>query len=342
MTALSLRHRQELATLLVLNRQEQGAGSSMFEDLNLEYQQRICQMVFENPESLQAPEALLSQLQDLLPDQVLAAFLPKNPRENLLATLSGVKAEILEALANALEDEHPQAARQVRSRVFKMEYLSKTPDASVEALMWELIPNHLSPFELHYLLCDQPPAVVDKVLKNVSRRNADYARQCLPKISPQLTDYRKKLQEALICTALKLDACGAIALYHGDCNPSNAPVSPHDLEDPTGLLLELHETMAVYRGYCDTCIQRILRETDNKTLATSLAVSDDEIWNKFINNCSTRLAEMIQNDLQYLVMQRGLYVTDIAEAVETLQHTTEALYRAGELDCRPIMIKSKQ
>lgn len=339
MSALSPSHQLQLATLLVLNDAETGGASISFEVLSLQKQSEICKLIFENTIALSNEESLLHQLDKYWGADASVNLCPTNVRVRLLSILAKLPPDAIDALAIALEQDSPSSSRMVRSRLFRMEYLSRTPDASVQTLMRELLPRHIKPTELHFLVRGQDEKVINKVFKNISRRNAEEARAGLEKLSLKVSPYTLELQQRLIDVALKLDYAGCIALYHGSSNPEADPLSPEILDYPSGRLMELRETLSVYEHYCDTCIQRILREIDNRTLATAMAIADDAVWNKFIGNCSTRLGEMIKNDMEHIIMQCGLYTSDLTEAVATLFKITDLLFEAGELDCSPTRLR---
>ena len=50
----------------------------------------------------------------------------------------------------------------------------------------------------------------------------------------------------------------------------------------------------------DRSIQRVLREVENSELAVALKNANEEVQNVIFNNMSTRLVDMIKEDMEYM------------------------------------------
>lgn len=77
-----------------------------------------------------------------------------------------------------------------------------------------------------------------------------------------------------------------------------------------------------------TAIQRFLRDVDTKDLLIALKGSGDEIAQVFYKNMSTRMAEMMKEDAQYL---HGVRIADVEEAQQRMVAIIRKLEESGEI-----------
>lgn len=77
-----------------------------------------------------------------------------------------------------------------------------------------------------------------------------------------------------------------------------------------------------------TAIQRFLRDIDTKDLLIALKGSGDEIAQVFYKNMSTRMAEMMKEDAQYL---HGVRIADVEEAQQRMVAIIRKLEESGEI-----------
>lgn len=75
-------------------------------------------------------------------------------------------------------------------------------------------------------------------------------------------------------------------------------------------------------------IQRFLREVDTKDLLVALKGSSDEVSEVFYNNMSTRMAETMKEDAQYL---HGVRLVDVEDKQQKLVAIVRKLEEAGEI-----------
>ena len=83
-------------------------------------------------------------------------------------------------------------------------------------------------------------------------------------------------------------------------------------------------------------MQNVLKEVENKTLALALKMASEELKEKIFKNMSTRAAEMVQEEIQYMGPVRIADVeacqTQIVEIVRRLEEAGDVVIqgRGGE------------
>lgn len=75
-------------------------------------------------------------------------------------------------------------------------------------------------------------------------------------------------------------------------------------------------------------IQRVLREVENNTLAIALKGTTEEVRRVIFSNMSKRMAEMIQEDMEYMGPVR---IRDVEEAQQKIVNIIRKLEDAGEI-----------
>ncbi|OOO00130.1 MAG: flagellar motor switch protein FliG [Epulopiscium sp. Nele67-Bin004] len=103
-----------------------------------------------------------------------------------------------------------------------------------------------------------------------------------------------------------------------------------ELEEPE-LAEEIKKLMFVFEDIItlgDKDVQRLLREVDNKELAVALKSANEEVRALIFKNVSTRLAAMIQEDLEFMGPKR---MTEIEEAQQKIVAVIRKLEETGEI-----------
>jgi flagellar motor switch protein FliG len=103
-----------------------------------------------------------------------------------------------------------------------------------------------------------------------------------------------------------------------------------EVED-TELAEEIKKRMFVFEDIVtldNRSIQRFLREVENDVLAIALKGANDEVASVIFNNMSKRLAEMINEDMQFMGPVR---LRDVEEAQQKIVNTIRKLEDAGEI-----------
>jgi len=101
-------------------------------------------------------------------------------------------------------------------------------------------------------------------------------------------------------------------------------------KDP-GLAEEIRKLMFVFEDITtldSAAIQRFLRDVDTKDLLIALKGSSEEISQVFYRNMSTRMAEMMQEDAQYL---HGVRLADVEDAQQRMVAIVRKLEESGEI-----------
>ena len=75
-------------------------------------------------------------------------------------------------------------------------------------------------------------------------------------------------------------------------------------------------------------IQRFLRDVDSKDLLIALKGSTEEVSQVFYNNMSTRMADMMKEDAQYL---HGVRLADVEDAQQRMVAIVRKLEESGEI-----------
>lgn len=103
-----------------------------------------------------------------------------------------------------------------------------------------------------------------------------------------------------------------------------------ELED-VELVEEIRKRMFVFEDIVkldNRSIQRILREVENNTLAIALKGTTEEVRKVIFSNMSKRMAEMIQEDMEYMGPVR---IRDVEEAQQKIVNIIRKLEDAGEI-----------
>ena len=102
-------------------------------------------------------------------------------------------------------------------------------------------------------------------------------------------------------------------------------------ETDAELVEEIRKRMFVFEDIVklsNQAIQRVLKEIDNRDLAVALKGSSEEVAEVIFRNISSRLQEMIKEDIQYMGPVR---VRDVEEAQQKIVNVIRQLDDAGEI-----------
>lgn len=103
-----------------------------------------------------------------------------------------------------------------------------------------------------------------------------------------------------------------------------------EAEDPD-LVEEIRRLMFVFEDIMlvnDKGIQAVLKEVDNEELALALKTASDDLKDKVLRNMSSRAAELIKEDMEYMGPVR---VSDVEAAQQRIVDLVRRLEEAGEL-----------
>ena len=103
-----------------------------------------------------------------------------------------------------------------------------------------------------------------------------------------------------------------------------------EIEEPE-LADEIRKKMFVFEDILmldDRSIQRVLREVENSELAGALKNANEEVQNVIFNNMSTRLVDMIKEDMEYMGPVR---LKDVEEAQQKIVNIIRKLEDSAEI-----------
>ena len=103
-----------------------------------------------------------------------------------------------------------------------------------------------------------------------------------------------------------------------------------EIEEPE-LADEIRKKMFVFEDILmldDRSIQRVLREVENSELAVALKNANEEVQNVIFNNMSTRLVDMIKEDMAYMGPVR---LKDVEEAQQKIVNIIRKLEDSAEI-----------
>ena len=103
-----------------------------------------------------------------------------------------------------------------------------------------------------------------------------------------------------------------------------------EIEEPE-LADEIRKMMFVFEDILmldDRSIQRVLREVENSELAVALKNANEEVQNVIFNNMSTRLVDMIKEDMEYMGPVR---LKDVEEAQQKIVNIIRKLEDSAEI-----------
>ena len=103
-----------------------------------------------------------------------------------------------------------------------------------------------------------------------------------------------------------------------------------EIEEPE-LADEIRKKMFVFEDILmldDRSIQRVLREVENSELAVALKNANEEVQNVIFNNMSTRLFDMIKEDMEYMGPVR---LKDVEEAQQKIVNIIRKLEDSAEI-----------
>ncbi|HBQ24750.1 MAG TPA: flagellar motor switch protein FliG, partial [Syntrophomonas sp.] len=103
-----------------------------------------------------------------------------------------------------------------------------------------------------------------------------------------------------------------------------------EVQDPE-LAEEIKKLMFVFEDIVmidDRSVQRVLREVESQDLALALKGSSDEVTQKIFNNMSSRAADMLKEDIEFMGPVR---LRDVEEAQQRIVNIIRRLEETGEI-----------
>ncbi len=211
------------------------------------------------------------------------------------------KAET-ENLLTFIQDEHPQTI----------------------ALIVSHLPHHKASEVLGGLPEERQIEVVRRVA-NMEQTNPEVIREVE-------LGLESRLSSMIMHSMEKVGGVNTVAeiLNLCDRNTEKAIMEGVESEDPE-LVEEIRRLMFVFEDVKmidDKAIQRIMKELDNKEVALALKMASEELKDKFLSNVSSRGADMIREDMEFMGPVR---VSDVEAAQQRIVDIVRRLEDSGEI-----------
>ncbi|MFB6356245.1 MAG: flagellar motor switch protein FliG [bacterium] len=119
-------------------------------------------------------------------------------------------------------------------------------------------------------------------------------------------------------------------LNHADRSMEKSILGNLEEDDPE-LAEEIRQKLFVFEDITqldDSSVQRVLREVDEEELALALKAVDDNVKNKILDNMSSRAANMLEEELEFMGPVR---VQDVEEAQQDIVNVIRRLEEEGEV-----------
>ena len=170
-------------------------------------------------------------------------------------------------------------------------------------------------------------------------KQADVAKRIatMDRTSPDVIKEVERVLERKLASLVNQDytIVGGIDAIVGILNSVDRGTEKHimenlEIEEPE-LADEIRKKMFVFEDILmldDRSIQRVLREVENSELAVALKNANEEVQNVIFNNMSTRLVDMIKEDMEYMGPVR---VKDVEEAQQKIVNIIRKLEDSAEI-----------
>jgi flagellar motor switch protein FliG len=211
------------------------------------------------------------------------------------------KAET-ENLLTFIQDEHPQTI----------------------ALIVSHLPHHKASEVLGGLPEERQIEVVRRVA-NMEQTNPEVIREVE-------LGLESRLSSMIMHSMEKVGGVNTVAeiLNLCDRNTEKAIMEGVESEDPE-LVEEIRRLMFVFEDVKmidDKAIQRLMKELDNSEVALALKMASEELKDKFLSNVSSRGAEVIREDMEFMGPVR---VSDVEAAQQRIVDIVRRLEDSGEI-----------
>lgn len=205
-------------------------------------------------------------------------------------------------LLNFIQDEHPQTIA--------------------------LILSYLSPQQAAGIIGSLTPDKQTDVAKRIA---------LLDRTSPDVIKEVENILEQKLASLVSQDytIVGGVDSVVEILNTSDRGTEKHimenlEIEEPE-LADEIRKKMFVFEDILlldDRSIQRVLREVENSELAVALKNANEEVQNAIFNNMSSRLSDMIKEDMEYMGPVR---LKDVEEAQQKIVNVIRKLEDSAEI-----------
>lgn len=205
-------------------------------------------------------------------------------------------------LLTFIQDEHPQTI----------------------ALIVSHLPHHMAS-EILAGLEDRKQVEVVRRVANMEQTNPDVIREVERSLESRLSSMISHSSE-------KVGGVETVAEILNLCDRSTERTIMEGVERQDSELVEdIRRLMFVFEDISlvdDKGIQRVLKEIDNDELCISLRTASEELKKKILGNMSTRAAEMIIEDMEFMSPVR---VSDVEAAQQRIVDVARRLEDSGEI-----------
>lgn len=197
-----------------------------------------------------------------------------------------------------------------------------------------LVLTQLNPVQSANVLTELPPASQVDVMHRLAQ---------MERVSPETIEAISKVLEHRIDFSASASKLGGVKQAADILNLVGQRYEKNILagiakENPD-LASEIKNLMFVFEDIInldDRSIQKVLREVDNKELAMALKASSEELKAKILGNISSRAAEMIQEELDYMGPVRLREVEEvqqrIIDVIRRLEEEGQIIVAAGSAE----------
>jgi len=204
-------HPQAIALLLCFLQPEKAAQvlSSLEPDLAAEVAERIAVMERASPDVLSEVEAVIRK-------KLSAVLQPTRELRNvggvetLVSILKHTSRLTEKTIVEALEDEAPEIAEQVKKRMFVFENIAQLDDRSIQRILREVEVRDLA-----LALKATPENVKEAILRNMSQRAAAMLREDMEAMGPVRLRQVEEAQARIVEVIRRLDEAEEIVIARG-------------------------------------------------------------------------------------------------------------------------------
>ena len=220
-------------------------------------------------------------------------------------------------------------------QVRPFEFIRKTEPSQVLNFIQDEHPQTIAMI-LSYLSAQQSALILSALS---SEKQADVAKRIamMDRTSPEVIKEVERVLEKKLSSIVSQDytmAGGVDAIVSilntVDRGTEKRIMESLEIEEPE-LAEEIRKKMFVFEDVMlldDRAIQRVLREVENKDIATALKGANEEVQNVIFKNLSQRLAAMIKEDMEFMGPVR---MKDVEEAQQKIVGIIRKLEDAGEI-----------
>ena len=243
-----------------------------------------------------------------------------------------------ELLEKALGSEHAMdvigrltASLQVRP----FEFVRKTDPAQLLNFIQDEHPQTIA-LILSYLSAGQSAQIIGALPPD---KQADVAKRIamMDRTSPDVIQEVEKVLEKKLASLVNQDytIAGGVDAVVEILNTVDRATEKHiletlEIEEPE-LADEIRKKMFVFEDILlldDRSIQRVLREVENSELAIALKSANEEVQETIFHNMSSRLVQMIKEDMEFMGPVR---MKDVEEAQQKIVNVIRKLEDTGEI-----------